>query len=75
MKMKVTVAFQSEEMKCLNLSSRKTGSVIDFIYVLPAITTKAAAQEKILFGRHENALLDKEKRYPASLMILGMCCD
>ena len=42
MKMKVTIAFQSDEMKCLNLNFKKTGSLIDFISVLPAIATKAA---------------------------------
>jgi hypothetical protein len=76
MKMKVTIAFQSDEMKCLNLGSKKTGSLIDFISVLPAIATKAATRENILFGMHENGMLDKEKaRYPVLLKILGTCCS
>ena len=74
--MKVTIAFQSDEMKCLNHNFKKTGSLIDFISVLPAIATKAATQEHILFGIHENGMLDKEKaRYPVLLKILGMCHD
>jgi len=31
MKMKVTIAFKSDEMKRLILGSKKTGSLIDFI--------------------------------------------
>ncbi len=61
MKMKVTIAFQSYDMKCLNLNLKKTGSLVDGISVLPDIATKAATQEKILFGMHENGILDKEK--------------
>ncbi len=55
MKMKVTIAFQSDEMKRLNLGSKKTGLLIDFISVLPVIATKAATRENILFDMHENA--------------------
>ena len=66
------ISFQSHEMKCLNLGSKNTGSLIDFISVLPAIATKAATRENILFGMHENGMLDKEKaRYPVLLKILG----
>ena len=46
MKMKVTIAFQSDEMKHLNLGSKKTGTLIDFISVLPVIQQKQL-QEKI----------------------------
>jgi hypothetical protein len=74
MKMKVTIAFQSDEMKCLNLGSKKTGSLVDFFSVLPAIATKAGTRENILFGMHENGMLDKEKaRYPVLFKILGTC--
>ena len=39
---------------------------------MPAIATKAATRENILFGMHENGMLDKEKaRYPVLLKILG----
>ncbi len=41
MKTKVTITFQSDQMKCLNLNLKKAGSLIDFISVLPAIATKA----------------------------------
>ena len=58
MKMKVTTAFQSDEMKRLNLGSKKTGSLIDFFSVLPAIATKAATSKIIFFGMHENGMLD-----------------
>ena len=65
MKMKVTMAFQSDEIKHLNLGPKKTGSLIDFISVLPVIATKAATRENILFRMHENGMLDKEEaRYP-----------
>ena len=42
MKMKVTIAFQRDEMKCLNINLKKTGSLFDFISDLSVIATKAA---------------------------------
>ena len=75
MKMKFTLGFQSDGMKYWSISSKKTGSLIDFISVLPAIATKATTPDNILFGMHENGM-DKEKaRYPVLLKILDTCCD
>jgi hypothetical protein len=61
MKTKVTKAFQGDEMKCLNLGSKKTGFLIDFTSVLPVTAAKAATRENILFDMHENGMFDKEK--------------
>ena len=38
------------EIKCYNITSKKTGCLIDYISVLPAVATKAAAHKSICYS-------------------------
>ncbi len=74
MKMKVMIAFQSDEMKHLNLGPKKTASLIDFISVFPALATRAAMRTNIMHGGYQNGMIDEDKaRYPVMNKVLSTC--
>ena len=60
MKMRVTRAFTSDALKVLNMYSKKKSSLIDFIFTLPELATKAATIGNILHGFYERGLIDRK---------------
>jgi len=75
-KMKLTIAFQSDEMTSLNRGSKKTGLLIDFYPSYLKVQQKLIQERTFCLAcMRMECLAKKETRYPLLLKILRTCHD
>ena len=74
MKRIISNMFHSENMSFLSLKSTKKNALIDFLSVLPEISTTACSKDNIKHGFIQAGIIDKEfNRYPVFNKILATC--
>ena len=74
MKRLISNMFHSKNMSFLSLKSTKKNALIDFLSVLPEISTTACSKDNIKHGFIQAGIIDKElNRYPIFNKILATC--
>ncbi len=74
MKRLISNMFHSKNMSFLSLKSTKKNALIDFLSVLPEISTTACSKDNIKHGFIHAGIINKEfNRYPVFNKILATC--